>query len=66
MSEAIIFLLMVGIFAILAMVLKLPIGISLALSALSGALLGGEGLALRHLVEGSFGYFETILIILSA
>jgi TRAP-type C4-dicarboxylate transport system permease large subunit len=65
-SEAIIFLLMVGIFAILAMVLKLPIGISLALSALSGALLGGEGLALRHLVEGSFGYFETILIILSA
>ena len=66
MSEAAIFLLMVGIFAILAMVLKLPIGVSLALSALSGALLGGEGLALRHLVEGSFGYFETILIILSA
>lgn len=66
MSEAIIFLLMVGIFAILAMVLKLPIGVSLALSALAGALLGGEGLALRHLVEGSFGYFETILIILAA
>lgn len=57
---------MVGIFAILAMVLKLPIGVSLALSALAGALLGGEGLALRHLVEGSFGYFETILIILAA
>ncbi len=57
---------MVGIFAILAMILKLPIGISLALSALSGALIGGEGLALRHLVEGSFGYFDTILIILSA
>lgn len=57
---------MVGIFAILAMVLKLPIGVSLALSALAGALLGGEGLALRHLVEGSFGYYETILIILAA
>jgi TRAP-type C4-dicarboxylate transport system permease large subunit len=57
---------MVGIFAILAMMLKLPIGISLALAALSGAILGGEGLALRHLVEGSFGYFETILIILTA
>ena len=57
---------MVGIFAVLAMVCKLPIGISLALSALAGALLGGEGFALRHLVEGSFGYFETILIILSA
>jgi TRAP-type C4-dicarboxylate transport system permease large subunit len=57
---------MVGIFAILAMLLKLPIGISLAFSAIAGAILGGEGLALRHLVEGSFGYFETILIILSA
>ena len=57
---------MVGIFAILAMVFKLPIGISLALSAIAGAILGEEGLALRHLVEGSFGYFETILIILSA
>lgn len=66
MPEAIIFLCMVGIFVLLAMVFKLPIGISLACSALSGALLGGEGIALRHLVEGSFAYFETILIILSA
>lgn len=57
---------MVGIFAVLAMILKLPIGASLAISALAGALIGGEGLALRHLVEGSFGYFETILIILTA
>lgn len=57
---------MVGIFAILAMIFKLPIGISLAISAIAGAILGREGLALRHLVEGSFGYFETILIILSA
>jgi GntP family gluconate:H+ symporter len=66
MSEAILFLAMVGIFALLAMVFKLPIGVSLALSALTGSLLGGEGLGLRHLVEGSFGYFETILIIASA
>lgn len=66
MTEALIFLLMVGVFAVLAMILKLPIGISLALAALSGAILGGEGLALRHLVEGSFGYFETMLIILTA
>ena len=66
MPEAIILLAMVGIFALLAMVFRLPIGISLASAAISGALLGGEGLALRHLVEGAFGYFETILIILSA
>lgn len=57
---------MVAIFALLAMVLKLPIGISLALSALAGSLLGREGISLRHLVEGSFGYFDTILIIVTA
>jgi GntP family gluconate:H+ symporter len=66
MPEALLFLVMVGIFAVLAMGFKLPIGVSLALSALSGSLFGGEGLGLRHLVEGSFGYFETILIIASA
>ncbi len=57
---------MVAIFALLAMLLKLPIGVSLAFSALAGALLGGEGFALRHLIEGSFGYFDTILIIVTA
>lgn len=66
MPEYAIFLLMVAIFAILAMGLKLPIGVSLVFSALAGALMGGEGLALRHLVEGSFGYFDTILIIVTA
>ena len=57
---------MVAIFAFLAMAIKLPIGVSLVFSALAGAILGGEGLALRHLVEGSFGYFDTILIIVCA
>jgi TRAP-type C4-dicarboxylate transport system permease large subunit len=66
MPDYLVFLLMVAIFAFLAMILKLPIGVSLALSALSGALLGGEGIALRHLVEGGFGYFDTILIIVTA
>lgn len=66
MPEYVIFLSMVALFAILAMGFKLPIGVSLAFSALAGALLGGEGLALRHLVEGSFGYFDTILIIVTA
>jgi TRAP-type C4-dicarboxylate transport system permease large subunit len=66
MSEPVLFLLMVGIFALLAMGCKLPIGVSLALSALAGSFLGGEGPGLRHLVEGSFGYFETILIIITA
>jgi len=57
---------MVAVFVILAMAFKIPIGVSLVLSALTGSLLGGEGIALRHLVEGSFLYFDTILLILSA
>lgn len=61
-----IFLLMVALFALQAMVFRLPIGVALAFSALAGSLLGGEGIALRHLIEGSFGYFDTILIIVTA
>jgi TRAP-type C4-dicarboxylate transport system permease large subunit len=57
---------MVAVFVALTMAAKFPVGISLALSALAGALAGGQGLGLRHLVEGAFGYFDTILIILTA
>jgi GntP family gluconate:H+ symporter len=66
MPEWLVFLFMVAVFVLLAMAAKFPIGISLALSALAGALFAGEGPALRHLVEGAFGYFDTILIILTA
>lgn len=66
MPEWVIFLLMVVIFVLLAMVMKLPIGVSLIISALAGALLAKEGIALRHLIEGSFVYFDTILIIITA
>lgn len=57
---------MLAVFIFLAMAAKFPIGIALAFSALTGSLVAGEGLSLRHLVEGSFGYFDTILIILTA
>ncbi len=66
MPEFLIFFLMLAIFIFLAMATKLPIGIALAVSAVAGSLAGGEGISLRHLVEGSFGYFDTILIILTA
>jgi TRAP-type C4-dicarboxylate transport system permease large subunit len=66
MSEFLIFLFMVGVFIALAMAARFPIGISLGLAALAGCLAGGEGLGLRHLIEGSFGYFDVILIILTA
>jgi TRAP-type C4-dicarboxylate transport system permease large subunit len=66
MPDSLILLLMVAVFVLLATVFKLPMGISLALSALAGSLTGGEGIALRHLVEGAFGFFDIILIIASA
>ena len=66
MPDYVILLLMVAVFAAAAMLLKLPIGLSLAVSAVVGAVTGGEGVPIRHLVEGTFGYFDTILIILAA
>jgi GntP family gluconate:H+ symporter len=66
MPEYLVFFFMVAVFVLLAMAAKFPIGISLALAALAGSLVAGQGLSLRHLIEGSFGYFDPILIILTA
>jgi TRAP-type C4-dicarboxylate transport system permease large subunit len=66
MPEWLVFLFMVAVFVLLAMAARVPIALALALSALAGALFSGEGPSLRHLVEGAFGYFDTILIILTA
>ena len=38
----------------------------MSLAAVLGALAGGFGVPLRHLVEGMFGYIDTILIIACA
>ena len=64
--EWLIFLVMVGGFILLALVLRWPIGVSLAVCSLAGALVAGEGIAIRHLVEGSFAYLDPILIIATA
>lgn len=53
-------------FAFGAFALKLPIAIAMSASAVVGALLAGFGFPLRHLVEGMFGYIDTILIIATA
>ena len=57
---------MLGAFAAGAFVFRLPIAIAMSAAAVLGALLGGEGVPIRHLVEGAFGYIDTILIIASA
>lgn len=66
MPESIVFLVLAVAFVLAAVVGKLPIGISLVVAAIAGALAGGEGVPVRHLIEGSFGYFDVILIILAA
>jgi len=57
---------MLAVFVACAMFLRVPTGLSLVLASMSGALAGGEGLPLRHLVEGAFTYIDPILIIASA
>ncbi len=66
MPDYLVLLLMIAVFAITAMLVKLPIGLSLVIASIMGALVAGKGIPIRHLVEGAFGYFDTILIILAA
>lgn len=64
--ELITFIVMVGVFLVGCFVCKLPVSISMVLSAIAGSLVGGQGFALRHLVEGMFAYVDTILVIAAA
>jgi TRAP-type C4-dicarboxylate transport system permease large subunit len=57
---------MLAVFAGCAMLLRVPTGVSLIIATVSGAIVGGAGLPLRHLVEGSFTYIDPILIIATA
>lgn len=64
--ELIIFLAMVGVFIIGCFTLKLPVSIAMVASSVVGTLISGNGIPVRHLVEGSFGYLDTILVIATA
>jgi GntP family gluconate:H+ symporter len=57
---------MVGVFAIASFAFRQPIAVALAIAAIAGALVSGNGVPIDHLIEGSFGYLDTILIIFSA
>lgn len=58
--------LMIAVFIATAFFLKLPIAVAMLFSALAGAIVSGEGIPLRHLVEGEFGYLDTIMVIATA
>lgn len=64
--ELIIFLGMILVFTISCFKLKLPVSIAMVLSAITGTLIAGDGIPIRHLVEGTFGYLDTILVIATA
>ena len=57
---------MVGAFVIGTFGFKLPVSISLVIASVVGALVGGHGFPLRHLVEGTLGYLDPLLIIATA
>ncbi len=57
---------MVGVFAIASFAFKQPIAVALAIAAIVGALVSGNGVPVAQLIEGSFGYLDTILIIFCA
>ncbi len=65
-AELLVLIAMMALFAIAVFIEKFPIGISLALASIAGALLSGFGVPLRHLVEGSISYLDPILIIVTA
>ncbi len=65
-NEPVVLAVMLAVFTAAVFVWKLPSGLALVLSAAAGALTAGEGLPVRHLVEGSFGYLDAVLIIATA
>ena len=65
-TELIAFLVMVGVFLLGCFLCKLPVSLSMVLASVAGAISGGQGLALRHLVEGMFAYVDTIMVIATA
>ena len=64
--ELITLLVMVAVFLLGCFLCKLPVSLSMVLSAVAGALVAGQGIPLRHLVEGMFSYVDTIMVIATA
>ncbi len=61
-----VFSVMVGVFLLGAFLRRKPIGIALMFGSIAGAVVNGNGVPVRHLVEGMFTYFDPILIIFTA
>ena len=57
---------MLAVFILLTFWRRQPIGISLMFSAVLGGFVSGNGIPIRHLVEGAFTYFDPMMIIFTA
>ena len=64
--ELICLLSMLAVFLLSNLLFKLPVSVSMILGAIAGALVGGQGIPLRHMFEGTFTYVDTMLIISTA
>jgi hypothetical protein len=64
-SAALVLAVMVVAFVV-AKLLKVSTELSLFASALAGAVAGGNGIPVRHIVEGAFTYFDIVLIFVMA
>ena len=64
--ETLYILIMLAAFLACILVLKLPVGLSLAATSVLVALVSGHGFPLRHLVEGMFGYIDVSLVLITA
>lgn len=64
--ELVCLLVMLGSFLAANLAGKLPVSLAMVVGAVAGALVGGEGVPLRHLYEGTFAYVDTMLIISTA
>ena len=64
--EFLVLLAMLAVFLLGNFLFKLPVSLSMIAGAIAGALVGGEGIPLRHLFEGTFTYIDTVLIIATA
>lgn len=64
--ELLILIAMIGTILVLNLICKLPTSIAMATAAVVGALVGGEGIPVRHLFEGTFAFLDTAMIISTA
>lgn len=65
-SLLVIFVVMMAVFVGSVFLLRFPIGLAMLLAAIGGAVTGGFGFPLRHIIEGAFVYLDAMLIIATA